>query len=65
MELKFNSTFIIYVPSQHLQSQLQKQHSVDTYIIDKQHKVKGKLQENTWGKNVIKREANNMRGSKN
>jgi hypothetical protein len=32
--------FITYVPSQQLQSQLQKQHSVDTgnYIQDKQHK---------------------------
>jgi hypothetical protein len=34
MLLKFNSIqFIIYVPSQQLQGQLQTQHSVDTIII--------------------------------
>jgi hypothetical protein len=39
--------FIIYVPSQQPQGQLQIQHSTDihNYIMDTQHKVKGKLQE--------------------
>jgi hypothetical protein len=45
-------SFIIYVPSQQLQGQLQTQHSVDTgnYIMVKQHKVKEKLQASTVGK---------------
>jgi hypothetical protein len=44
--------FIIYVPSQQLQGQLQTQHNVDTgdYIMEKQHKVKDKLQASTGGK---------------
>jgi hypothetical protein len=45
----FNSIqfFIIYVPSQQPQGQLQTEHSTDinNYIMDTQHKVKGKLQE--------------------
>jgi hypothetical protein len=45
--------FIIYVPSQQLQGQLQTQHSVDTsiYIMDKHNiKSKDKLQASTEGK---------------
>jgi hypothetical protein len=40
------------VPSQQPQGQLQTQHTVDTdnYIMDKQHKVKDKLQASTGGK---------------
>jgi hypothetical protein len=51
MMIQFNSIqlFIIYVPSQQLQGQLQTQHSADihNYIVDThtQHKVKDKLQE--------------------
>jgi galactitol-specific phosphotransferase system IIB component len=39
--------FVIYVPSQQLQGQLQTQHSavIGNYIMDKQHMVKDKLQE--------------------
>jgi hypothetical protein len=53
--IQFNAVqlFIIYVPSQQPQGQLQTQHSVDTgnYIIEKyQHKVKDKLQASTGGK---------------
>jgi hypothetical protein len=45
--------FIIYVPSQQLQGQLQRQHSEDksNCIMDKtQYKVKDKLQASTEGK---------------
>jgi hypothetical protein len=48
-----NQFFIIYVPNQQLQGQLQTQHSVDTgnYIIDKHDiKVKDKLQASTGGR---------------
>jgi hypothetical protein len=44
--IRFNSVqfFIIYVPSQQPQGQLQTQHSVDTgnYILDK-HNIKSKI----------------------
>jgi hypothetical protein len=46
--------FIIYVPSQQLQGQLQTEHSVridkSNYIVDKNNKVKEKLQASTVGK---------------
>jgi hypothetical protein len=40
----YSLLFIIYVPSQQLQGQLQTQHSVDTgnYIMDK-HNIKSKI----------------------
>jgi hypothetical protein len=43
--------FIIYVPSRQLQGQLHTQYSVDigNYIMDKQNKVKDKLQEIAGG----------------
>jgi hypothetical protein len=46
--------FIIYVPSEQLQGQLQTQHSVDTvnYIMDTQYKAKDKLQEIAGGKHI-------------
>jgi hypothetical protein len=52
--LQHNQFFIIYVPSQQLQGQLQTQHSVDTrnYIMDRQHKVNDKLQLSTGEKNI-------------
>jgi hypothetical protein len=47
--------FIIYVPSQQLQGQLQTRHSVDTgnYLMDKHNKVKDKSQTSTGGKNTL------------
>jgi uncharacterized membrane protein len=46
--------FIISVPNQQLQGQLQTQHSVDksNYIMHK-HKVKDKLQASNGGKNTL------------
>jgi hypothetical protein len=47
--------FIIYVPSQQLQGQLQTQHSVDTgnlHYGQTQNKVKDKLQETTGRKAI-------------
>jgi hypothetical protein len=46
--------FIIYVPSQQPQGQLQTEHRVDTsnYIMGKLHKVEDKLQLSTGGKHI-------------
>jgi hypothetical protein len=58
--------FIIYVPSQQLQDQVQTQHSVDTsnYIMDIL-KIKDKLQASTGGNNTliqkVNKQANKLR----
>jgi hypothetical protein len=54
-----NQFFISYVPSQQLQSQLQKQNSVDTgnHIMDKRNiKTRGKLQASTGERKHINTE---------